>query len=161
MNTFIGQFFFVTEYSMFRVTVGDLISSPEVMKVSIRPAGRDLVVPVGGILLGGFYVAITAQGVFKYRMKKHQRAPLDVPPKRIEELSKKGRAMRAFPPIGFFLKYSSAEDCFTQRSTETFDSKWYNDTLTVLNHIGRNHPLITLSTEGEFAIPESLLSHVP
>jgi hypothetical protein len=160
MNYFIGEFFSVTKHSMFRIKVKDLVTSPQVMKVRIRKLGKDLFVPVGGVLIGGFYVAITSQGIFKYRMVKHQRAPLDRPPQRIEELSKRKRAMHAFPPIGLFLKRADADTCFDNESTTTFDPDYRSYTMNVLTAIGMNHPLITISTETEFAVPADLYTIV-
>ena len=51
MTIFTGQFFSVTKYSKFRITVRDSKTSPQVMKMRIREPGKDLVVPVGGILI--------------------------------------------------------------------------------------------------------------
>jgi len=158
MSIFTGQFFSVTPHSIFRITVKDLVTSPEVKKMAIRSSStrKNLVVPVTGTLLGGFYIAITSQGIFKYRMCKHQKAPMDVPPKRLEELSKNKRAMHAFPPIGLFFDRTDADGCFEKGLETAFHPDWESHTKKVLLAIGREHPLITISTEGEFAVPKWL-----
>ncbi|MDD5318659.1 MAG: hypothetical protein PHF79_02460 [Candidatus Pacebacteria bacterium] len=163
VKPFVGTFFVVTEYSIFGVEVSDLVSSPKVIKMAIRSNcefGRHRVVPVGGVLLGGFYLGITLEGCVKYGMKRHQRAPLDTPPKRVEELSKSRKAMQTFPPIGFFFDRNAADSCFESDSHDVFDLDWQSSTQDVLRAIGPNHPLITISTEGPFAIPRHLYAEV-
>lgn len=154
---FVGQFYFVTLYSIFRIKVIDLVTSPEVMKMAIKqPGKKNPMIPVAGILQGGFYVAITSQGLFKYNMVNHQRAPLSEPPKRLEELGKSRRAMHAFPPVGLFFDRSDADSCFEGLHNEVFDPNWESHTKKVLLAIGQEHPLITISTEGELAVPKWL-----
>ncbi len=152
MSAFIGQFYWVTQYSIYRVTVADLVTSPSITKVATR-GGKKLGVPVGGRFHGKFYVAITGKGLFRYSMFRHQRVPASEPVKKIEEVGRRQRGMSANPPVGIFLSRSKADECYAESSVIKFDPRWHNETLEVLEQIGENHPLVTISNEGIFAMP--------
>ncbi|HEY4498453.1 MAG TPA: hypothetical protein VJH94_00135 [Candidatus Paceibacterota bacterium] len=157
MEHFAGKFFLVTRYSIFRISIpDDLRTSPEVMKVALRHTGKDLEVPVGGVLQGGFYLAITGLpdvGMRKYRMCRHQREPVAEAPKQIGEIKKSLRGTKTWGIVGLFMRRSDAEACFETTHQKIFDPRWAVNTTEVLKRIGMDHPLITISTEGEFAIP--------
>ena len=152
MSAFTGQLYWVTQYSIYRVTVADLVSSPSIVKVATR-GGKKLGVPVGGRFHGKFYIAITGKGLFRYSMFRHQRTLSERPVKKIEEVGRRQRGMRANSPVGIFLSREKADECYFARSEKTFDPQWHKETLEVLEQVGQNHPLITISTEGRFAIP--------
>lgn len=153
MNSYVGQFYWVTRHSLYCVTIRDLVTTPEIMKMSTW-GGRELGVPVGAIFRGKFYVALTSEGMIRYSNFKHQRAlDPDGPPKPLERLSRKRRGMRTGGPVGIFLNRDPADDCYAHHSENFFDSRWHNHTAQALNAIGSTHPLVTISREGSLAIP--------
>jgi hypothetical protein len=150
---FTGRIFLATISSVWKISIRDLCSSPEIMKVHIRHTGQDLEVPVGGCLIGKFYVAITSKGAYRYSMANHQRKLLSEPPKRIEEVKKSLWGQKTWDIVGLFLRQDEADACLDQQFKEVFDRRWHYPTKEVLLAIGMNHPLITISTDRELAVP--------
>lgn len=68
--------------------------------------------------------------------------------------------------VALFFRYSKAEACYTERSEINFDPRWADCTRQVLTTIGHDHPLVTISKTGKYAVPPGLyeaetLSTVP
>lgn len=171
MKAFTGTFFCVTDWSKYRVTIPeDLSSRPEVKKWSSRASsyelGKELHVPVTGTLIHGYYLAITALGLFQYNMPLGHQGQL-LPIELIPGLSR-GKITNTTPIVALFLDEKSAEDCFLttadRKEVEPFASNWWNDTKTVLLALGMEHPLVSISTSSNnrFGVPRYLWSeHEP
>ncbi len=163
MSFFTGKFWFCTHYSMYQVTINDISESPVVMKVAIHdtlgPGGKPLVNPIGGFFgRTGFYLGISSKMVAKYRVPKEITGSVT--------LGSKGLILgsRTSAPMGFFLKRSgSCEDCFEllgkdqKNPMKAFPERWHLETIATFRTIGLNHPLVTFSSHGDWALPRPIL----
>ncbi|MDE2037628.1 MAG: hypothetical protein KGI69_00175 [Patescibacteria group bacterium] len=161
MNPFTETFFCVTRESKYRVTVpSDLKSRPIVQKWATKTASldlrEDLNVPVTGTLRHGYYLGITAIGLFQY----------DIPPRYPELMpfdaipgASRGRHSQTTPLIGMFLGGDKADECFAgiDGTEGGFQPAWWNQTKVVLAAIGTEHPLVTISVgQNKFGLPRYL-----
>lgn len=156
---FTGVFHVVTAHSLYEVKVTDLVTSPTIRKMGYKGTEKR-VVPVTGRFLGGYYVGITANGVHKYRAFRGQKAPSPCGglPKRFEDIKvARLRNMRTGPVVGLFFGRNEADECLAEGEVEVFDQRWLASTREVLLRIGYFHPLVTLSQQGEHALPNAVL----
>ncbi len=164
---FVGQFFCNSNHSVWKITILDnLRSSPVVKKMTTsvfrNQSGEELRIPVGGIMRYGNFVAITSRGLFKYDTPQGNDKSPDEPPTRFECLGNflRGKKVTQSPTIvGLFLWRIDADDCHAlvkENPAEMFDQHWWEETRQVLMLIGTNHPLVSISTEGKFAVPRHL-----
>jgi hypothetical protein len=144
---------------MYQIRLDDLVKSPEIMKVGFNSDRSPKVVPVGGTIRGGFYVGITKSGFVKYNVKSHQRAHLvpDTLRPRVEDLPKRRRRSKVHALTALFLNRNDADVCLEVKDREPWDSRWHTETVAVLRKIGHFHPLVSLSTDGDYALPAELL----
>jgi hypothetical protein len=165
MKAFTGSFYLVTMWSLYKVTVPEnLRSSPIVEKRATRTLsadlGRDLEVPVGGVFRKGFYLGITANGLFKYNASETETGTVEGQPPPFERVLPRSicgnNVTRTHTIIGLFFRYSDAEACYSEKSETSFDPGWAGNTKQVLTAIGFHHPLVTISKEGKYAVPTNL-----
>ncbi len=162
MKLFIGSFYLVTRWSLYKITVpDDLRSSPIVKKYSTRLLSgdpqRDLEVPVGGIFRNGYYLGLTARGLFKYNAAEGADGTVQGQPPTFEKVLPRSicgkNVNRTRSIIALFLRYPDADACYSEKSETSFDPKWSAETTEVLTAIGFDHPLVTISREGEYGVP--------
>ncbi len=161
---FTGRFWFNTRYSVYQVTILDSVSSPQIMKMrvhhTIGPGGRPLVNPVGATLRRGLLVGIGNSTVAKYDLPQNHNSADPIP-----TLATRGiflGSKTTSPPISFFLRRDSCDDCFEKFAnpdapSEAFDPRWSVDTIATLNTLGLHHPWVTIATGGRYALPRHIL----
>lgn len=161
---FIGRFWFNTRYSVYQVTIKDLVSSPEIKKMRVHyttgPDGRPLVNPVGGVFRKGLFVGIGKGVVAKYDLPRDHSSADPIP-----TLETKGIVLGSRTtshPIAFFLRRDNCDDCFEKFASpdapvQAFDPRWSVDTIATLNTLGLRHPCVTIATSGRYALPRHIL----
>lgn len=166
MKPFTGVFYAVTPYSVFRISVPETLdSSPIVMKMGTKvlsaDVGHDLKVPVGGTFRKGFFLGITACGIYKYDTSADQVQIIhpDSAPNAVEHVPGQIRSHRMTKSSGLvalFIHHRDVEVCAENKLEASLDPRWYFQTRQVITMIGQKHPLISISKKGKYAIPPFL-----
>lgn len=169
MQPFSGRFFVVTRHSLYCVTVPeDLTSKPIVKKWHTVPGpledGRTMEVPIGSTFWCGYYIGITAEGMFSYPASETPPGKVVGLPPSFEQVTPRRicgtNVTRTKSIVALFLDHREAESCFEAHSRMSFDSRWKVATRATLFAIGLEHPLVTISRTGRFAVPSELYTPI-
>ena len=110
---------------------------PIVEKIALKGESR---ISVGQRLAGGSYAGIAPDGIILYD-EDHPREPRQKP----EEVNIAFYGGRTSPIVALFLNKDRAMACFNSADLKPSDPRWEDETREVLNSIGDNNPVLTVS----------------
>jgi len=149
MRERLHEFFAVTETSVYRVRdMLDNGGTPFVEKVSQRSPSR---VDVGDRLKNGSLVAVTKRGLFLYHDDLPCRGRALNRPARLEELGALLIGDHTSPVVGLFLDQREALDCLNWGPGALNERRWEKCTKAVIEAIGDDHPVFTISRHPDYA----------
>jgi hypothetical protein len=164
MHIFTGDFYAVTPYSVFRIRIPvKLDMSPIIMKMGTKvlsaDIGRELRVPVGGTFRKGFFLGITACGIYKYNTAEGETQTIGRSPVPVEDIPGSVRShnmTKSNGLVALFLHWRDVEVCAENRLEVSLDPRWHFQTREVITAIGLEHPLVSISRKDKYAIPPHL-----
>ncbi|MBI1971315.1 MAG: hypothetical protein HYS52_00485 [Candidatus Wildermuthbacteria bacterium] len=136
------EFWVVTKTSIYHVVSKGPDGHPAARKIALRGISE---IPVGDKLEGGTMIGICTFLLAFIDEKYGWLSPLTGFEREPGEVSKQWWGERTSPIVGLFLSEDEARKCFEEKNLRPRDPRWIEQTKTVVQAIGNEHPAFVIS----------------